>query len=136
MHLVFLQSIAFDQFVVNAGADASGVATEMVTLNATVKFNFRNWGTFFGVHVSSTPLVLAYTELTLATGTVSGTIFTLNCHNLIQFQIYLNLHEYFTYLRFACADQEILSIKKGSKNRECKRARCSCSIIRWRCELE
>lgn len=71
-----VQSIAFDQFVVNAGADASGVATEMVTLNATVKFNFRNRGTFFGVHVSSTLLDLAYTELTLATGSVSDKIYT------------------------------------------------------------
>ncbi|CAI9264436.1 unnamed protein product [Lactuca saligna] len=68
--VITMRSIAFDQFAVNAGADASGVATEMVTLNATVKFNFRNRGTFFGVHVSSTPLDLAYTELTLATGTV------------------------------------------------------------------
>lgn len=69
--MLFMQSIAFDQFVVNAGADASGVATEMVTLNATIKFNFRNRGTFFGVHVSSTTVDLAYTELTLATGSVS-----------------------------------------------------------------
>ncbi|KAI3521010.1 hypothetical protein L1887_10467 [Cichorium endivia] len=68
--VIIMRSIAFDQFAVNAGADASGVATEMVTINATVKFNFRNRGTFFGVHVSSTPLDLAYTELTLATGTV------------------------------------------------------------------
>ena len=69
--MIFLQSISFDQFVVNAGADASGVATEMVAINATIKFNFRNYGTFFGVHVSSTPVDLVYTELTLASGTVS-----------------------------------------------------------------
>lgn len=74
---LFLQSISFDEFVVNAGADASGVATEMVTMNVTIKFNFRNRGTFFGVHVSSTPVDLAYTELTLASGSVS--------HNFFQF---------------------------------------------------
>ncbi|GJS98905.1 hypothetical protein Tco_0820075 [Tanacetum coccineum] len=51
-------------------ADASGVATEMVTLNATIKFNFRNRGTFFGVHVPSTIVDLAHTELTLATGSI------------------------------------------------------------------
>ncbi|KAL8247015.1 hypothetical protein R6Q59_008231 [Mikania micrantha] len=68
--VITMRSIAFDQFVVNAGADASGVATKMVTLNATVKFNFRNMHTFFGVQVSSTPLELAYTELTLAIGTI------------------------------------------------------------------
>lgn len=66
--------------MVNARADASGVATEMVTINATIKFSFRNRGTFFGVHVSSTPLDLAYTELTLATGTVSPNLFILNCN--------------------------------------------------------
>lgn len=72
--------------MVNAGADASGVATEMVTLNATIKFNFKNKGTFFGVHVSSTPMDLAYTELTLASGSVSCIfllpnllLFDLNC---------------------------------------------------------
>ncbi|KAI7732251.1 hypothetical protein M8C21_028408 [Ambrosia artemisiifolia] len=67
---VIMRSILFDGFVVNAGADASGVATEMVTINATIKFNFRNRGTFFGVHVSSTPMDLAYSELTLASGTI------------------------------------------------------------------
>ncbi|GJR02309.1 hypothetical protein Tco_0525293 [Tanacetum coccineum] len=55
---------------VSQQADASGVATEMVTLNATIKFNFRNRGTFFGVHVSSTIVDLAHTELTLATGSI------------------------------------------------------------------
>lgn len=64
----------FDEFVVNAGADASGVATEMVNMNVTIKFNFRNRGTFFGVHVLSTPVDLAYTELTLASGSVSHSI--------------------------------------------------------------
>ncbi|KAI3669813.1 hypothetical protein L6452_41233 [Arctium lappa] len=68
--VITMRSISFDQFVVNAGADASGVATEMVNINVTIKFNFRNRGTFFGVHVSSTPLDLAYTELTLASGSI------------------------------------------------------------------
>ncbi|XP_076889048.1 uncharacterized protein LOC143539699 [Bidens hawaiensis] len=68
--VITMKSISFDQFVVNAGADASGVATEMVTLNATIRFNFRNRGTFFGVHVSSTPLDLAYLDLPLASGTI------------------------------------------------------------------
>nr|GEW47078.1 putative late embryogenesis abundant protein, LEA-14 [Tanacetum cinerariifolium] len=62
------QSITFDQVVVDARADASGVATKMVTLNATIKFNLRNRGSFFWVHVSSTIVDLAYTDPTLATG--------------------------------------------------------------------
>ncbi|KVI09049.1 uncharacterized protein LOC112500329 [Cynara cardunculus var. scolymus] len=81
--VITMRSISFDKFVVNAGADASGVATEMVTLNATVKFNFRNRGTFFGVHVSSTPLDLAYTELTLATGTLMKFYQSRNGHRIV-----------------------------------------------------
>lgn len=49
----------------------SGVATSMVSMNSTVKMTYRNTATFFGVHVTSTPLDLNYYELTLATGNVS-----------------------------------------------------------------
>lgn len=67
---ITMKSISFDQFVIQAGADASGVATDMVTMNSTVKLNFRNTGTFFGVHVTSSPLDLSYSQLTLATGNI------------------------------------------------------------------
>ncbi|MFS7955424.1 putative Late embryogenesis abundant protein, LEA_2 subgroup [Helianthus anomalus] len=86
--VITMRSIAFDQFVVNAGADASGVATEMVTLNATVKFNFRNQGTFFGVHVSSTMLDLAYTELSLATGTIKKFYQARKGHRLVSVNVH------------------------------------------------
>lgn len=43
----------------------------MITVNATVKFTYRNKGTFFGVHVSSTPLDLSYSEIVIGTGNVS-----------------------------------------------------------------
>nr|GME09777.1 Late embryogenesis abundant protein, LEA-14 [Ipomoea batatas] len=66
-----LQSISFDEFVVQAGMDHSGVATEMVSMNSTVKLVFRNKGTFFGMHVTSTPLDLSFSELTVATGTIN-----------------------------------------------------------------
>ncbi|KAI4314974.1 hypothetical protein L6164_027828 [Bauhinia variegata] len=65
-----LKSIIFDQFVIQAGADSSGVATSMVSMNASVKMTFRNTGTFFGVHISSSPVDLTFYQLTLATGTV------------------------------------------------------------------
>lgn len=70
-----MQSILFDRFVIQAGTDESGVSTGMVTMNSTVKMIFRNKGTFFGVHVTSTPLDLSLAELTLASGTVSNHIF-------------------------------------------------------------
>ncbi|TKY55703.1 Late embryogenesis abundant protein, LEA-14 [Spatholobus suberectus] len=67
---ISLKSITFDQFVIQAGADASGVATSLVSMNSSVKLTFRNTATFFGVHVTSTPLDLNYYQLTLATGTM------------------------------------------------------------------
>lgn len=48
----------------------SGVATSLVSMNSSVKMTFRNTATFFGVHVTSTPVDLNYYQLTLATGTM------------------------------------------------------------------
>ncbi|KAI8535104.1 hypothetical protein RHMOL_Rhmol10G0149100 [Rhododendron molle] len=70
--VVTMKSITFNGFVIQAGDDASGVATEMVTMNSTVKFVFRNTGTFFGVHVASVPVDLFYYELSLASGNVNN----------------------------------------------------------------
>ena len=69
--VLFSQSITFEQFKIQAGSDSSGVATDMISVNSTVKFTYRNTGTFFGVHVTSTPLDLLYSQLTIASGTVS-----------------------------------------------------------------
>lgn len=68
--IITMKSISFDRFVIQAGMDASGVATDMVTMNSTLKFVFRNTGTFFGVHVTSTPLDLSYSRLTVAAGSI------------------------------------------------------------------
>ncbi|GMP27967.1 hypothetical protein CsSME_00003718 [Camellia sinensis var. sinensis] len=69
--IITMKSISFNNFVIQAGNDFSGVATEMATTNSTVKFIFRNTGTFFGVHVKSTPVDLSYSQLTLATGNIN-----------------------------------------------------------------
>ncbi|KAG8367080.1 hypothetical protein BUALT_Bualt16G0035500 [Buddleja alternifolia] len=69
--VVVMRSILFDRFIIQAGSDSSGVSTEMVTMNSTVKLVFTNTGTFFGVHVTSTPLDLSFSELTLASGTIN-----------------------------------------------------------------
>jgi hypothetical protein len=42
----------------------------MATTNATVKFTYRNKGTFFGIHVTADPFQLSYSQLTLANGDV------------------------------------------------------------------
>ncbi|XP_057491147.1 uncharacterized protein LOC130776909 [Actinidia eriantha] len=70
--IVTMKSISFNTFSIQAGNDYSGVATEMVTMNSTVKFVYRNTGTFFGIHVTSTPLDVSYSEsqLILATGSI------------------------------------------------------------------
>lgn len=69
---ITMKSITFENFFIQAGTDASFVPTDMSTLNATVQMTFRNTGTFFGVHVSSTPLDLSYYQLTLASGNINN----------------------------------------------------------------
>ncbi|KAK9151131.1 hypothetical protein Syun_009440 [Stephania yunnanensis] len=41
----------------------------MVSMYSIVKLTFRNTSTFFGVHVTATPLELSYSQLTIASGT-------------------------------------------------------------------
>ncbi|KAK4401343.1 hypothetical protein Sango_0875000 [Sesamum angolense] len=65
---IIVKSISFENFNVQAGMDATGVPTDMLTLNSTVKIFYRNPSTFFGVHVTSTPLELHYFDLKVASG--------------------------------------------------------------------
>ncbi|CAL8101900.1 unnamed protein product [Prunus armeniaca] len=75
---ITMKSVTFEQFKIQAGSDATGVATDMISVNSTVKFTFRNTGTFFGMHVSPKPLDLSYSQITIASGTVSPS--TLSFH--------------------------------------------------------
>lgn len=67
---ISMKSIKFENFVIQAGSDSTGVATDMVTMNSTVKLTFRNTATFFGVHVTSTPLDLSYSQITFGSGSI------------------------------------------------------------------
>lgn len=67
---ITMKSINFEQFKIQAGSDFTGVATDMITMNSTVKMIYRNTGTFFGVHVTSTPLDLSYSQINIASGTM------------------------------------------------------------------
>ncbi|XP_024995497.1 uncharacterized protein LOC112528707 [Cynara cardunculus var. scolymus] len=67
---VFVKSMVFDNFNVQSGMDATGVPTDMLTLNSTVKIFYRNPATFFGVHVTVTPIEIHYFQLKLASGYV------------------------------------------------------------------
>ncbi|XP_008784188.1 uncharacterized protein LOC103703193 [Phoenix dactylifera] len=69
---IAMKSITFENFFIQAGSDASFVPTDMSTLNSTVRMTYRNTGSFFGVHVSSTSLDLSYYQLTLASGTINS----------------------------------------------------------------
>ncbi|KAJ6400022.1 hypothetical protein OIU84_015641 [Salix udensis] len=69
--MIAMKSVTFEQFRIQAGSDSTGVATDMISVNSTVRMSYRNKGTFFGVHVTSTPLDLSYSEITLASGSVS-----------------------------------------------------------------
>uniref|UniRef100_A0A7N0RDI3 Late embryogenesis abundant protein LEA-2 subgroup domain-containing protein n=1 Tax=Kalanchoe fedtschenkoi TaxID=63787 RepID=A0A7N0RDI3_KALFE len=66
--LVTVQNVVFRSFDVQAGMDDTGVATEMLSLNSTVAISYTNRGTFFGVHVSSTPWELYCYQLKVASG--------------------------------------------------------------------
>lgn len=64
------QDVVFRSFNLQAGNDPTGVPTDMLSLNSTVKIFFKNPSTFFGVHVSSTPLELHYYQLRIASAQV------------------------------------------------------------------
>ncbi|KAI4350236.1 hypothetical protein L6164_004709 [Bauhinia variegata] len=65
---VHVKNIVFENLNIQAGIDGTGVQTDMLSLNSTVRISYRNPATFFGVHVTSTPLLLHYYQLSVATG--------------------------------------------------------------------
>lgn len=68
---IAMKSFKFESFTVQAGSDSSGVATDMISLNSTLNFTFRNSATFFGLHVSSAPLHLSFNQITIASGSIN-----------------------------------------------------------------
>lgn len=65
---ITVQSLAVHNLYVGSGTDFSGVPTNMLTVNGTLRLNVYNPATIFGIHVSSTPINLVYSEITVATG--------------------------------------------------------------------
>ncbi|KAE7998742.1 hypothetical protein FH972_003253 [Carpinus fangiana] len=55
-------------FYIGEGSDSTGVPTKMLTMNSSVDMSVYNPATFFGIHVSSTPVNLMYSQLAAATG--------------------------------------------------------------------
>lgn len=74
LNLVFLfglQSLSIHSFYLGVGSDTTGVPTKMLTLNCSMKMNVYNPATFFGIHLSATPVNLMFSEIAVATGEVS-----------------------------------------------------------------
>ncbi|CAN8327702.1 unnamed protein product [Cochlearia groenlandica] len=68
--IVTVKEIVLESLNVQSGTDASGVLTDMLTLNSTVKILYRNPSTFFTFHVTSSPLQLSYLQLIIASGRI------------------------------------------------------------------
>lgn len=67
---VIVKSIAIDDLNAGAGSDATGVPTTMITLNCSLKITVHNSAPTFGIHVTSSPINLIYTQIAIATGQV------------------------------------------------------------------
>ncbi|PHT33485.1 hypothetical protein CQW23_25285 [Capsicum baccatum] len=65
---IFVKSMVFENLNVQAGIDGTGVQTDMLSLNSTVRIYYGNPATFYGVHVTATPIELHYYMLKVASG--------------------------------------------------------------------
>ncbi|KAK1322444.1 hypothetical protein QJS10_CPA03g02370 [Acorus calamus] len=64
----FYGCAVFENYNIQPGTDRTGAPSLMISINSTVKMTFRNPATFFGVHVTSTPLSLCFYDLPIASG--------------------------------------------------------------------
>ncbi|KAI5650548.1 hypothetical protein M9H77_36553 [Catharanthus roseus] len=67
---VSVKSLSVHNFYMGSGADFTGVPTKMLNVNGTLRMMVYNPATFFGIHVSSTPVNLIYSDIVVATGQV------------------------------------------------------------------
>ncbi|KAJ6795638.1 Uncharacterized protein M6B38_225725 [Iris pallida] len=65
---VVVESLLMNNFYSGEGTDATGVPTKLVTANCSLKLNVYNPAGMFGIHVTSSPINLMYSEITVATG--------------------------------------------------------------------
>ncbi|XP_074285323.1 uncharacterized protein LOC141610910 [Silene latifolia] len=65
---VTLKSLVVNNLYVAEATDFSGVPTRVITVNSTLKLGLYNPATFFGIHVTSTPISLLYSKIVVATG--------------------------------------------------------------------
>ncbi|ONI15899.1 hypothetical protein PRUPE_3G068000 [Prunus persica] len=65
---VVVKSLEISNFYIGEGSDSSGVPTKMLTVNGSLRLSVHNSASMFGIHVSSAPIILAYSEISVATG--------------------------------------------------------------------
>ncbi|XP_065868575.1 uncharacterized protein [Euphorbia lathyris] len=65
---ITVKSLSISNLYVGEGSDFSGVPTKMLTVNGSLRMSIYNPATIFGIHVTSTPINLIYSEITVATG--------------------------------------------------------------------
>ncbi|KAJ0886129.1 putative Late embryogenesis abundant protein [Helianthus annuus] len=65
---VQMKSWKLNNFYYGEGSDYTGVPTKLLTINCSVKMNLQNPATFFGIHVSSRPLNLFYSQISVGSG--------------------------------------------------------------------
>ncbi|KAI7736429.1 hypothetical protein M8C21_016102 [Ambrosia artemisiifolia] len=65
---VTVKSLGVNSLFIGEGSDSSGVITKMLTINGSLRLGVHNPATFFGIHVSSSPVNLIYSEIVIATG--------------------------------------------------------------------
>lgn len=65
---IAVKSVTVHNFYFGEGTDLTGVPSKMLTINCSLRMTVNNPATFFGIHVSSNPVNLMYSEITVATG--------------------------------------------------------------------
>lgn len=71
-----MQSLLVSNLYVGSGADFTGVPTKMLNVNGSLRISVYNPATFYGIHVSSTPVNLVYSDVVVATGQVTDVLFS------------------------------------------------------------
>jgi hypothetical protein len=67
---VSVKSLAVSNIYIGEGSDNTGVITKMLTVNGSLRMSVYNPATFFGIHVTSTPVSLIYSDISVASGQV------------------------------------------------------------------
>ncbi|GFP81873.1 hypothetical protein PHJA_000330600 [Phtheirospermum japonicum] len=65
---ISVRSLTVNNIYIGSGADFTGVPTNMLNINGSLRISVYNPATFFGIHVSATPVNLVYSDVVVATG--------------------------------------------------------------------